>query len=452
MEITLRLQIIPNVHIRTKIVVIAMGCTYSSPVDENDVHYHDKRINDAIEHGLNLRRANEKDKIKLLLLGAGESGKSTVLKQLKLFHKGGFTQQERLQYSQIIWADVIQSMKILIVQARKLKISLDYDKDGSPLMNCKHIVLQANALGQIDTGVAGGVNFLSDYVLKYGERHYYKRKIRSTGLALGMVGVGINSLEDHQDEVLDDVNVPLLGGDQQYSRREIADAIKRLWEEDRGIRRCFDRSNEFQLETSVVYYFNNIDNFADPQYHCNDTDILNGRVKTTGITETEFVINSFKFQVLDAGGQRLERKKWINCFENVTAILFVVAVSEYDQVLFEDERVNRMREAIVLYDTLCNSQWFANTPFIFFMNKIDIFKTKITKSPIKRYFPDYNGPPDSYEDGLKYFERIFLSLNRSKRPIYLHRTCATDTKSMKFVLSAVTDMIVQQNLKKSGML
>lgn len=429
-----------------------MGCGYSSPIDDNDPYYHDKRINDAIEQGLNFRRANEKDKMRLLLLGAGESGKSTVLKQLKLMHKGGFTQQERLQYSQIIWADLIQSMKILIVQARKLKIALECDKDDSPLLKCKHIVLQANALGQIDTGAAGGVNFLSDYVLKYGERYNRKRKMQSTGLALGMVGIGLNTLEDQGEEVLDDVDVPLLNANQQYSRFEIADAIRRLWEEDSGIKRCYDRSNEFQLETSVVYYFNNIYNFADPNYQCNDQDILNGRVKTTGITETDFVINSFKFQILDAGGQRLERRKWINCFENVTAILFVVAVSEYDQVLFEDERVNRMRESIVLFDTLCNSQWFSNTPFILFMNKIDIFERKITKSPIRRHFADYSGPPDSYEDGIKYFEQTFLNLNRTKRPIYVHRTCATDINSMKFVLSAVTDMIVQQNLKKSGLL
>lgn len=429
-----------------------MGCAYSSPIDENDPYYQEKRINDAIEQSLNLRRANEKDKTRLLLLGAGESGKSTVLKQLKLLHKGGFTQQERIQYSQIIWADVIQSMRILIVQARRLNIPLECDRDGSPLMKCKHIVLQANALGQIDTGAAGGASFLSDYVLKYGERNHRRRKMQSTGLALSMVGVGSSGFDDQQEEASDDVDVPLLQSAHQYGRKEIADAIRQLWDEDPGIKRCFDRSNEFQLETSVVYYFNNVYNFANPNYECNDEDILNGRVKTTGITETDFVINSFKFQVLDAGGQRLERKKWINCFENVSAILFVVAVSEYDQVLFEDERVNRMRELIVLFDALCNSQWFSNTPFILFMNKIDIFERKIVKSPIKKHFSEYIGPINNYDEGLKFFEQKFLSLNRSKRPIYLHRTCATDTDSMKFVLSAVTDMVVQQNLKKSGIL
>jgi hypothetical protein len=41
--------------------------------------------------------------------------------------------------------------------------------------------------------------------------------------------------------------------------------------------------------------------------------------------------------LFDVGGQRSERKKWIHCFEDVTAIIFCVAMSEYDQVLHEDE-------------------------------------------------------------------------------------------------------------------
>lgn len=51
-----------------------------------------------------------------------------------------------------------------------------------------------------------------------------------------------------------------------------------------------------------------------------------------------------------------------------------------------------------------------------------------------------------------FLETNFLKINQTNKPIYVHRTCATDSKSMKFVLSAVTDMIVQQNLKKSGII
>ena len=130
----------------------------------------------------------------------------------------------------------------------------------------------------------------------------------------------------------------------------------------------------------------------------------------------------------------------------------MLAVSEYDQMLFEDERVNRMHESIMLFDTLLNSRWFANTPFILFLNKVDLFEEKIKRSPIRPWFPKYPGRLGDSETGLQYFESLFLSLNRSGKPIYVHRTCATDTQSMRFVLSAVTDLVIQQNLKKSGLL
>ena len=46
--------------------------------------------------------------------------------------------------------------------------------------------------------------------------------------------------------------------------------------------------------------------------------------------------------MFDVGGQRSERKKWIHCFEGVTAIIFCVALSAYDLVLAEDEEMVRM--------------------------------------------------------------------------------------------------------------
>ena len=56
-----------------------------------------------------------------------------------------------------------------------------------------------------------------------------------------------------------------------------------------------------------------------------------------------FPLYSFSsiFRLFDVGGQRSERKKWIHCFEDVTAIIFCVAMSEYDQVLHEDETTVR---------------------------------------------------------------------------------------------------------------
>lgn len=89
----------------------------------------------------------------------------------------------------------------------------------------------------------------------------------------------------------------------------------------------------------MASYFNQIDRMADPQYLPTDQDILRSRVKTTGITETMFRVGELTYRLFDVGGQRSERKKWIHCFENVTALVFLVSLSEYDQMLYEDESV-----------------------------------------------------------------------------------------------------------------
>ncbi|KAJ4488899.1 G-protein alpha subunit-domain-containing protein [Lentinula edodes] len=97
---------------------------------------------------------------------------------------------------------------------------------------------------------------------------------------------------------------------------------------------------------SAVYYFNSIDRMSGPGYMSSDQDILRLRVKTTGITETTFKVGELTYKLFDVSGQRSESKKWIHCFENVTALVFLVSLSEYDQMLYEDESVNRMQEAL----------------------------------------------------------------------------------------------------------
>lgn len=172
----------------------------------------------------------------------------------------------------------------------------------------------------------------------------------------------------------------------------------------------------------------------------NDQDVLRSRVKTTGITETTFIIGDLTYRMFDVGGQRSERKKWIHCFENVTTILFLVAISEYDQLLFEDETVNRMQEALTLFDSICNSRWFTKTSIILFLNKIDRFKEKLPVSPMKNYFPDYEGG-DDYAAACDYILNRFVSLNQHEnKQIYTHFTCATDTTQIRFVMAAVNGM------------
>jgi len=154
--------------------------------------------------------------------------------------------------------------------------------------------------------------------------------------------------------------------------------------------------------------------------------------------------------MIDVGGQRNERKKWIHCFENVTAVLFVVDISAYDRVLYEDEKVNRLEEALNLFENICNSRWFRDTSIILFLNKSDLFKDKIKKVPLTVTFSDYTGE-NTYEAGTAFIEQEFLKRNHYKKPIYCHVTCATNTQNVSVVFNGVKDIVVREALQKAGL-
>jgi GTPase SAR1 family protein len=133
----------------------------------------------------------------------------------------------------------------------------------------------------------------------------------------------------------------------------------------------------------VFSYIEAVDRLAESGYVPTVDDVLRSRAKTTGIIETEFVVDGVMFKMVDVGGQRSERKKWMHCFTDVTAVIFCVALSEYDLKLYEDNETNRMHESLKLFKEITNSKWFAETSTILFLNKSDLFREKIRKVSLK---------------------------------------------------------------------
>ena len=95
-----------------------------------------------------------------------------------------------------------------------------------------------------------------------------------------------------------------------------------LWK-DGGVQACCERSNEYQLIDCAKYFLGKVDLIKhEERFQPTEQDILRTRVKTTGIVEVHFSFKNLNFKLFDVGGQRSERKKWIHCFEDVTAIIF----------------------------------------------------------------------------------------------------------------------------------
>ena len=74
------------------------------------------------------------------------------------------------------------------------------------------------------------------------------------------------------------------------------------------------------------------------------------------VQETVLQFGEVNFLLVDVGGQRSERRKWIHCFEHVSSIIFIASLAEYNMYLVEDPTVNRLDESIALFITILKNQ------------------------------------------------------------------------------------------------
>lgn len=354
-----------------------MGCGASAPIEDNAA----KQRHDAIEKQLKQAERDSRQDVKLLFLGAGESGKSTVLKQFRLLYDKPMSDEERLGYREVILANTFQSLSVVLDAMEMLGITFSEPESAN----------EAQIIADIGS---------------YPEWP-----------------------------------VP----------QETARSVKALYA-DAGVKDAIARRNEFQLNDSAEYFFENVDRTIAANFVPSDDDILRCRVKTTGISETILKVGELRYRLLDVGGQRTERRKWLNCFEDVTVLLFLVAIQEFDQSLYEDESVNRLQESVTLFESVANSRYFANSSIILFLNKIDLFQQKLRAgTQLRDYCPDYTGEND-YEPAAQYMAKKFRTLYRRPNELYQHFTCATDTKQVRIVLISVNDTILRKNLAYSGLM
>ncbi|XP_041988590.1 guanine nucleotide-binding protein G(f) subunit alpha [Aricia agestis] len=351
--------------------------------------------------------------IKLLLLGTGESGKTTILKQMRILHVQGFSYSEKAKKVAHIRHNTHESIYDIVRNMPALSIALH---------NPKNIQSQ-------------------QYILKIGP-----------------------------------------DGPLEYTE-DYFDHVRALWR-DPGVRECYRRSNEYQLLDSAEYFLDRIDLIEKADYVPSDADILRCRQKTTGIQKIEFKVKVPKsmhggvqeFWMFDVGGQRGERKKWIQVFEGIHAIWFMVACSDFDQTLREDHTQNRLAESLALFEDVWHSRFLLEAGLIVFLNKQDILQAKVSQGrSIARYFPAYDNfqlHADEYTRTKMFIKSLFADItmnrrDRRKRSVaaerfvileasrarecYFHFTNATDTDNVRTVFRDVHQMILTHILSNIGL-
>lgn len=333
------------------------------------------------------KNSSQKD-IKILLLGTGESGKSTIVKQMRILHKGGFTKDERLAFRMDIYCNVVEGMQQIMRAISELQI--DYGSEETE----------------------GKTELYSQYLQDLEEPEYEEWS-----------GIPYNL---HQ-------------------------ALSYLWL-DSGIQKIYSQLIHMSyIIDSAPYFLDELERVASPDYIPTDADIVRARTTTTGVADVQFQSRYFNIKMVDVGGQRTERdKKWVQCFENVTCVIFCVSLAEYDQVLLEHTDTNRMLESFKLFEDVVNSQWFLNSSVVLFLNKTDLFCKKLSNIPLSEYFEDFGGDDQSFEQAAEFLRDKFLSLNQYRLQIYPYLTCATDTENINMVFQAVEETVLANALKDTG--
>lgn len=232
-----------------------------------------------------------------------------------------------------------------------------------------------------------------------------------------------------------------------------------------------------------------------------------------GIIQTEFFVqngrNKWLFKITDVGGQRAERRKWLHVFAGVDVVIYVMSLSAYDQVLYEDHNTRCWDETLNLFEKTAANKSFKETDFIVFMNKSDIFDEKILKVPFSTYVTDYpadkvnNGEsvkqwiqnefyhrfhnPSSHakkfnanrSHGNNYYPRsknnnnpqiVYknssnneeekedgnnannMNQDKTKRGLHFHITCATDTNQIDTVVRAVQIELIRKLMSRAALL
>lgn len=249
-------------------------------------------------------------------------------------------------------------------------------------------------------------------------------------------------------------------GDASELTPEVASAVQLLWR-NAGFQKVYEMRSSYQLQDCVAFFAaacaqQGYPAWGGPGWVPTTDECVRARVRTSGIIEEDFKYKGINFRLFDAGGQRAERRKWIHCFDAVTAVIFVAASSEYDQVLFEDAKTNRLVEAVNLFESTVNSKWFTTTPVLLFLNKMDLFtekfKVKRVALNVSGEFPTAPENQDDVEGALAWMSSLFIEQRKNAdKEIYVHHTTATDPKNVESVFNDCTSIILQDNLNASGL-
>ncbi|KAG5721458.1 Guanine nucleotide-binding protein alpha-4 subunit [Termitomyces sp. T112] len=413
--------------------------------------------------------------VQILLLGQSESGKSSVIKNFQLAFAPKEFEKERLVWRTIIQLNLIMSLKLIleILSHEWESLIIPDGRNPHPLTReLRRIRLSLSPLlfvGQNAMQIIGpGTEDPHNVCVRPGSN--WKALIRER-LDLSL-DLDLNStcVKDERRDRNGDGNGNLNRNrrSQNPLTKEIdptpvlvasKNDIEELWKDTR-VRAVLKRRG-VKMEEMPGFFLDDLGRIADQDYVPTDSDIMRARVRTLGVEEHRFLINrglelGSEVYIIDVGGSRSQRPKWIPYFEDVQTILFLAPLT-FDRALEEDPEINRLEDSLMLWREICRNKILAKATLILFFNKTDVLRRTLEAGvKVKKYVPSYGDLPNEVGPVTKYFCDKFRTYHQKlspvHRPFMYHETSAIDTSSMAALLLGVQETILRTYLKQGEML
>lgn len=333
------------------------------------------------------KRLQDERIVKLLLYGPGEVGKTTILRKMMLIHGNDLTAQ-RKQYRPYLCYNVIEGA-YLIIRHAKMLLKFDFTTPG--------VVKRKDV----------------EYTVTEEDVMHAKRIMQAMIYHQNM---GANKTTLNPSPAGNALPKP----DEMPNGPAVVESIKHLYKTNKFFQKMITLKHNFSLYENWTYFADKLDEYpawGGDDWNPSDEDLLMSRLRTTGLNKFIFQYENTKFQLIDVGGQRQERRLFFSLFSQVDAVLFVTSLSDYDEKCYEDINQNRLTEAMQAWGKAVRSDAFKDVWVILMFNKLDLFKKKYydEKKRIKLRFKTKEKPP-KWEDeenrdcakALKWFENLYL--------------------------------------------